>query len=480
MKLTKRLTSMALAAIMTLSVTVSISAEELPLPTSATTATTLVASNSISVELDGNEVVMMDAKPILVNGTVFLPFSAFYKAIGAETSYESSTKTATAIKNDVVAIFTVNSERIQSKKNGEITTHYAKNAAPFIQNDLTYIPAEWAGKALGYNTGYDPSTNTVFMIDAVKMMKPYSTSFKIMDKYMAYSSKYMENTYQISGDYAMALRLGRKKDANPIKVTGDMSGYTNGIKADMDMTMKVDMKDALKELTGVDPSTDKEMQEMIKMMEQIDMGIYLNMETGKYYFRSPMITSSLNLNENVWIEMDLNEYFSAMGIDPSFLEQMINLSKKSSFTEYLTEMFTLMPISSKQDIDALNQMLNMMVIMYGDDAFTKSPGSYVSNYQTTQNGTKMGIKLELITNSGDQVIGYNMEMNVNADKTDVMKITASQDKNNTVKMNMEMDVPGYLNFIFDINMKMKESKSKVFGMPSSNNEIISFENALSQ
>lgn len=473
MKLKKRVLAATLCTILSFSLSTNVFSEELPIASQEISA----SSNTIQIEVDDNVLEMADAAPIMYEGNIYVPFSAFYKAIGAETNYEASTKTVTAIKNNVAASFSVYRKTATIKKNDVIST-VTMETAPIIQNDFIYIPGEWAGKVFNYNVGYDNSTNTLIMVDIAKMMKPYEDQFKIMDKYMAYSRSYADKNYTVDGSFQINTVIGDEAAA-PIKIDGTLTGVTSTAKTDMEINMNLDMLDAMKSLTGVDPATEPEVREILNLLKNIKIEIYVNLETGKYYFRSPLVTSQLHLNENVWIEMDFNEILESAGYDSSFLTQMIQLSQKSSFTEAYTDILTMMPISSKEDITALKQMIEMTVKMYGDAAFTKTGNQYVSHYQQTSYGAKTATKLALTVNDANKVIGYNLEMTVSDGNIDVTKMTISQDKDDKSKMNMKFNMPGYLSMDFQMDMQMKETKGKAFGSPSSNNMIISFEEALS-
>lgn len=472
----KRLAALSLSAVMTFSVTTSVFAEEPIVADPPVAAAENPVSSEIQVVVDGKVLDMGDAKPILSKDQVFVPFTAFFKAIGAETSYESSTKTATAIKNDVVASFSINRLDITIKENGD-TSVLQSEGAPFLQGDSTYVPVVSAAKALGYNAGFDTTTNKVLIVDVNKIAKTYSDKFKIMDKFMAYNQKLSQKNAEYKGDFNMVMNMMDGESIVPITAKGTLDMFTNKTKADMKLAMNVDISKLLTTLTGTS-TPDAETAAMAELLKNIVIDYRLDLSTGKYYIKSPLISTLMEMNGNVWLEVDMNDMLEQMGMGSSIFTQMMKMNEASNFTDSLTIMLRALPIKSEQDILVMDTMMAQMVKMYSDDAFVKEGDKYVSTMKETQSGFESVMKMTLKVNSGDQVIAYSMDMSMTEKGVPMMTLTAAMDQSNNMTMNMKMEVPELMNMVFDMKMTMKETTVNPSGVPSGNDVIVPFMEAL--
>ena len=102
-----------------------------------------IGANKIVVN---NEVVTIDAAPIIENNRTFVPFRALAEAFGAEVAYDEATQVVTATLGDVTVEMTINSA--EYTVNGEVKT---ADVAPFIKDSRTMVPVRFVAEAFGIN-----------------------------------------------------------------------------------------------------------------------------------------------------------------------------------------------------------------------------------------------------------------------------------------------------------------------------------------
>lgn len=107
------------------------------------------------VLLDG-QVLTFEVPPIIENGRVLVPMAAIFQAMGAVVSWDSSTGTATAVKDGITVQLTIGSAI--STINGEAKT---LDVPAQIVNERTLAPLSFVGQAFGASVSWNPDSRTV-------------------------------------------------------------------------------------------------------------------------------------------------------------------------------------------------------------------------------------------------------------------------------------------------------------------------------
>ena len=437
---------------------------------SVSTGVFAAPSQDIKVSIDGETVSFDDAEPIIKDGTTYIPFTSVFEALGAEVSYEPSTKTVTAVKDDTRVIFKVGATQATVIK-GDKTEEVSISTPAFIEGSRTYVSARFVAEALGYSIGFDDETKTVIIVDLDKVLSPYADKFTVMDKYLAYSKQFAEKPYAITGSFTVDMTLGAGEEAMPMNMTGTIDALTDAKSLDMSIAMKMDLTSLMAAVTEAEKE-DPAMKEMTDMLSNMKFNYIFNMETGKYYLQSPIFDMVLGTGENSWVELDFNEFFEDLNIGMSFADLM-KVSSADSFFSSVKDIVKLFPITGEEDIASIQAMVKMMADMYGDDAFVKEGNKYVSNYTHSENGSEMNMSFTFDTNKNDEVVGYGMKMSIKLGTVEFMSMEMTQDASNAVRAKINMSMPDL--FEMAMNMKMQMTKSVVHpkGEPAEGSTIVS-------
>jgi len=115
--------------------------------------------DGISVYLNGSEL-YFDQSPIIENDRTLVPFRAIFEALGAEVSWDETTRTAIGKLNDTTIQLTIGNET--SYVNAQ---PIPLDVPPKIMNDRTLVPLRVIAENFGFKVGWDDKEQRVDIKD---------------------------------------------------------------------------------------------------------------------------------------------------------------------------------------------------------------------------------------------------------------------------------------------------------------------------
>lgn len=113
------------------------------------------ANDDITVTVN-DEVLNFDVMPQIINDRTVMPMRAIFEALGADVSWDSETRTVTAIKDDTTVKMTIGSNVMYvNDKPIEL------DVAPLIIDERTLVPGRAVAESLGADVSWDGETRTV-------------------------------------------------------------------------------------------------------------------------------------------------------------------------------------------------------------------------------------------------------------------------------------------------------------------------------
>lgn len=108
-------------------------------------------ANHLVVIVDGKAIEFKDkAEPMVYRGRVMVPMRGIFEALGATLTYDPTTRTVVAQRNNESVELTFGS-RIAKKNGAEILL----DTPPSIIHDVTYVPMRFIAESLGAKLSYD-------------------------------------------------------------------------------------------------------------------------------------------------------------------------------------------------------------------------------------------------------------------------------------------------------------------------------------
>lgn len=123
--------------------------------TGAATAVSAHTNHDIQVKLNG-QVMNFSSPPIIVQGTTLVPMRSLFEAQGAKVVWDSSTRTVTAIKDELELTYTIG-EDFATTESSKVKLHVPGQ----IRDNYTLIPLRMLSETLGNTVHWSQSTQTV-------------------------------------------------------------------------------------------------------------------------------------------------------------------------------------------------------------------------------------------------------------------------------------------------------------------------------
>lgn len=131
------------------------------LPAAAVISAVMCASvyaANVSVNVDGEEVVFSDVKPVIVNDRTYVPLRGVFEKLGYEIAWDADIKTATLTKEGIE--ITANTGDLRVNKGGANRAVGGGNF-PIIRDDRFLLPIRAISEASGCTVNWDQDTKTV-------------------------------------------------------------------------------------------------------------------------------------------------------------------------------------------------------------------------------------------------------------------------------------------------------------------------------
>jgi hypothetical protein len=439
--------------------------------------TAMAAQSAPQVQLNGKNLTFTTAKPLIRQGSLYLPARIFSDEIGAEIVYDADTKITSITKDSTAVHFSVGSPDISITKDG-ITQVTKATAASLNINNQIYVPVRFAEQAFGYSVNWDEDAQTAVIVDKNTLLNQISGQFTLMDNYMAYSQAIAKDTYAIKGSFQFNATSADSENG-AIKMEGNISGISNSDVANMNMALKMDTE-VLKKLMDTETKEDQTAVALLDSLKDIKMDIIFNTTTGKYYvsssiFANPML-KAMGMDENTWYYFDLNELFKQSGQEIS-LDKLMAAAKSGSFETYIKSYLDMMPMDDVSSYQTAQEFIDILNKFFSDSAFKKEKNNYTANYTFRQDNTYVTLTTTL-TGKENIINGCIISMNVKQDGKNMLTMNMTQDKLDT-KMNMNIDVPNLFSASLDMDMKMEKTTAQPMLNPPADSKVVSINELLS-
>ena len=286
-----------------------------------------------------------------------------------------------------------------------------------------------------------------------------------MDKYNAYSNKFLEDNYTIGGDFNFDMSLTDIKsgETTPVKGSGTIDGITSGNKLDMSSSMNFDFSQI--------PNLTEEDKALIDSLSAFNVEYKMDMETGKIYFKSPELQKAMEVSDTAWLYLDLQEMFQSYmpGFD---FKELLNTAQTGSYKDVVKAQLDMLPaFNTVNDYETMKAALSL----FNDASFTKEGNVYTSKSTVGDAATGLSENTLVMTvDDNDNVIAYSMDSVTTVPNVMSMTMKASADKDNVMTSKIDMDMTGLLKLAMTMNAKYITTTKTATGAPEAGAEIIDF------
>lgn len=202
----KKLTSLLLALVLTLALTI---------PAFAAEPQKLIAENpasqAVQVILNNRTVSFPDQKPELKTGRTMVPYRALMETLGGVVKYDESNDTIVCQLGDTKVTFAAGGDTVTAETKGEVTT--AKMDVPcYIKNGRTYVPIRFFTEVLGYDVFWDSDDHAAVVVDKQKLIDQIDKEFSILNEALENLNVDQTKNYKSHLDYDIIIDMKNPED----------------------------------------------------------------------------------------------------------------------------------------------------------------------------------------------------------------------------------------------------------------------------
>ena len=398
------------------------------------------------VMVNGEFVTFPDAVPQGKDNRSFLPMAATFSQLGfAEEDMTWNTDgQITASKGDLTIALNIGKNEIVLTQ-GEESKTIPTDVAPYVDPATwrTYVPFGLVADALGYNVGWDGMTGTVIIDDVDAIWAANTETYKLMDKYLAYSEEVAGEKTRMSGEYSVNIYscdwTAESTDEVSFLLSGEYDAYAkqpSAFQFETDMNWSMGVYSNGEDITqaAIDSG------EMPAIPETIDFDMRGDLLKGTMYFQSAALCELLEQPDmaNAWYKLDMAAMLEGSGLSWSELMGSMLQQFEDMKTADLIQ-FMLRSSAPTSIYMTTSDTLAMLNAIMGDSAFVKDGNAYYNDLSAM--GMPMSIALS--TNaSGSRVTGCAVTMYMSDPLIGDILMTVTME-GEQMSMYMAMDTSAY-------------------------------------
>lgn len=451
-----------------------------------------LAADSVSVQLNGEDIAFTYAEPRIVDGRTFLPVRAVFEEMGAEVSYDNGV--VTARRDGRTVTMTIGSAEAVVSENGE-TTPLTMDVAPFIDPALgsTYVPVRFAAEALGSSVGWDADTRTVLILDtdreAASLLE--GRSFTWMDKLLNYTNKYNNGIWDSGLTMTGTVKVDMSEPENgltlalsvPVSVTASAVTQDSS-KMEGNVVVTADLASARTLLTeGMEDEDIAQIDAIIAAVAKdgVSCGIRCDLTAGILYCKPDLsalgeYAALAGVQTDAWYRLDMSAIYEEQGLSLEELTAAARDIKTRDLLEMILESsLGAVPLNDTSSYQELHGIMSALVDFMSDDSFKRSGDTCVSEWSMEQDGVALKISVALSL-KGDELTGYAVDMGAtgSAGETGVFAFDCrmSLDEEDHLGGSVTLNVGTMVDAAFEMTGSYKQGSAAPATEPPAGAEII--------
>lgn len=456
-KSAKRLLSLSLAVILVFALSLTALAAD-----PASTA-------PIGVQIGDKSVTFPDTVPEVQSGRTFLPVRAIFEALGAHVTYNGDSKTATAVKGDTTVQLGVNGKTIAVTNAGGTQT-LQMDVASYINNNRMMVPARFAAQAFGCSVGWDPANRTVIILDVNSLLDNGNAKYTLMDKYLAYSKKYVQNC-AVAGTFKLSAEITSEGKTIPIVTDGTINAVYDSKAVNLNVGLATDITKLITEIESAG-ELDNQTMLLLDMMKNVNFEYIINLSEGIIYLRCSLLSDMTGDDADTWYSINLNALLSGSATGTNLFSSAA-VSSATSFRDYVAKLINMIPLSDVTTASALTSVLTMINSVFSDAAFVRNGDTYTSSKSFEKDGVSVSFSFAL-TIKNDAVTGYNMVLKA-ADSGIDMNISCSMDATDKADMSFNVSIPGTMKLVCTAALQYTQATKPAATAPEAGSAIVPFD-----
>lgn len=122
----------------------------------------LPRNNHVKVVV-GSQVISFEAQPEIANGRTMVPVRAIAEALGYKVGYRDEDRSVQLTKGEVTIELYIDKTGINKFRTQQQVVMKATDAAPYMKENVTYVPVRFFAEEIGLDVQWDESTSTAIL-----------------------------------------------------------------------------------------------------------------------------------------------------------------------------------------------------------------------------------------------------------------------------------------------------------------------------
>ena len=353
--------------------------------------------DGINVSVNGEWLTLDGVQPWAMDGRIMVPVRPFLEALGATVDYSGTVVTAQLANGDSLEL-TLGSTTL-TRVSGDRIDKIEMDVPMVVSAGRTYIPARFAGEAVGMTVEWDDYYQAAYFTDWDSIAAQIDENFSILNTILALDGDRWdpEQTYRVKELVSGSMTLYGETEAE--NGTAAMSlavdGLVRGGQADLDMKLDLDLGE-LKEL--VTASMLEEDTAALDLLSDFEMEVRGDLGQGTLYMTGNKLGDipGSTVGSGEWLALDLGQ-----SIDVAALVEALEAAQSEPLTvgdllaagprENGTGWYWAPPCTQVLD------KAEKLALFLGDDCFTVSTSGSTTTYTLKVDTLSLADKLSGLT-----------------------------------------------------------------------------------
>lgn len=268
---------------------------------------------------DGAQSAAAGVGPVLKDGRVYVPFRTVFEALGAEVTYDATSKTVTAKRGS----------RTVSLAAGQPCyvldgVTIASDGQTFVQGGRIFVPVRFVSQALGAAVGWDAAERTVVILEREKLLQRYQGQFTVLEQYLQHWDL-GQGSWALAGNWAFALQVsGTDLDTDqqaelPLAFTVELEELASADAVNMDAAVQLD-GDELATWLQESGRLDEAIADKLGRLKNFRLQCILDVGQGRWYVKSELL-DLLEGQQDAWYSLDIADFLD--GADYARYKQLL-------------------------------------------------------------------------------------------------------------------------------------------------------------
>jgi hypothetical protein len=420
--------------------------------------------NGIQVQLNGSDISFSDAKPVIEDGHVYVPFRAVFEALKADVAYDEATGVITAERDGKTVSLKSGSKEISVDDNGT-STESEIDTAVFNKSGYTYVPVRTISEAYGCGVGWDSYNETVVIVDKDLYSAAISGNYTYADKLYSFIADV--NSKDKAIDCNLDIVTGFKNEDGTdasITVNGKMTGTQTADASKLSVALSTTGKnlDELMDETG----DDSDSKDILDALKKSNLELVLDSKNEVFYIKGELISALLDVPDGTWVTLSKEDLESLGVFNNDSLSYFFSPQNKFDFKNTISQVISVVPLDDSETAKTLFATLNSMLGLYKDSSFKKTASGYssTSTFDLTD-GMEMKNTLNIKADSSDNISGYDVDSVIDISGLTSINMNGSYSADKST-MTISMDMPEIISLKLNLDENYTYGTQKAITIPS--------------